>query len=51
LRVMTDIITHTSGTALGVLLLQPRPIRVMLETLDILAMPSRAESAENEQGR
>jgi hypothetical protein len=37
---MTDIITNTLGTCLGVWLLQPRPIRVMLEKLGMLRTPS-----------
>ena len=33
---MTDIITNTLGTCVGLWLLQPRPIRVMLEKLGML---------------
>ena len=36
---MTDIITNGSGTALGVLLLQPRAIRIILERWDVLETP------------
>jgi hypothetical protein len=46
---ITDIITNTSGTGLGVLLLQPRPIRVMLETWGILATPRDAVSSYDER--
>jgi hypothetical protein len=44
---ITDIITNTSGTGLGVLLLQPRPIRVMLETLGVMSTPRDAASCEH----
>jgi hypothetical protein len=50
---MTDIITNTSGTGLGVLLLQPGPIRVMLETWGILATttPGAAVSPNDQRTR
>ena len=48
---ITDIITNTLGTAVGVLLLQPRPIRVMLETWGILATPQSAAAMAPEARR
>jgi VanZ like family len=43
---MTDIITNTSGTALGVLLLQPRVIRMMLETWGVIEAPPQTGAAQ-----
>jgi hypothetical protein len=43
---MTDIITNTSGTALGVLLLQPRVIRLMLETWGVIEAPAQTGAAQ-----
>ncbi len=43
---MTDIITNTSGTGLGVVLLQPKAIRVMLEQWGILATPRDAAATK-----
>jgi hypothetical protein len=43
---MTDIITNTTGAALGVLVLQARPIRVMLAALGIAAMEFRGDGAD-----
>jgi hypothetical protein len=42
---MTDIITNTAGTALGVLLLQPRAIRMMLGTWGLLDAPPQTGAA------
>lgn len=43
---VTDIITNTSGAALGVLLLQPRAIRIMLETWGVIVAPQQTGAAE-----
>lgn len=43
---MTDIITNTSGTALGVLLLQPRVIRMMLGTWGVIEAQPQAGAAQ-----
>jgi VanZ family protein len=46
---ITDIITNTTGAALGAFILQARPIRVMLASLGILAMePAAIREAEHD---
>lgn len=46
---MTDIITNTLGTCLGVFLLQPRAIKVILERLGILSVPPEMAIAADKQ--
>jgi hypothetical protein len=43
---MTDLITNTLGTCMGVWLLQPQAIRVMLEKVGILTITSHGAIAE-----
>ncbi len=43
---MTDIITNTLGTALAVLLLQPRAVRMMLETWGVIVAPPQTGAAQ-----
>jgi hypothetical protein len=45
---VTDIISNTLGTIVGVMLLQPTPIKVMLENLGIFRSWSESRAAENE---
>jgi hypothetical protein len=46
---MTDIITNTTGAALGAFILQARPIRAMLAALGIVTMePTSIPEAQHE---